>query len=114
MQPQSRQPSDAQLAARVAESSKSARMARKPDPGLPAGYNDGAVNPFDSSYADDLPPQEESMRVMYEDPGQRDEKKRIMKLLKGTAGEEDAATPSLNGSRDFDKKARRSTRIAGF
>ncbi|KJA25092.1 hypothetical protein HYPSUDRAFT_214141 [Hypholoma sublateritium FD-334 SS-4] len=112
--PQSRQPSDAQLAARVAESSKSARMARKPDPGLPAGYNDGAINPFDSSYADDLSPQEESMRVMYEDPGQRDEKKRIMNLLRGTSGEEDAATPSVNGSRDFDKKARRSTRIAGF
>ncbi len=50
------------------------------------------------------------MRVMYEDPGQRDEKKRIMNLLKGTAGEEDAAaTPSLSGSR-----SRRGTRIAGF
>ena len=84
---------------------------RKPGPGLAAGYNDGAINPFDASYADDLPQQEESsMRVMYEDPGQRDEKKRIMSLLKGTAGEEDAAaTPSLSGSRP-----RRGARIAGF
>ena len=47
--------------------------------------------------------QEESMRVMYEDPGQRDEKKRLMSLLKN--GEDDGLEK---------RTRRRSTRIAGF
>ncbi|KAF8963182.1 twin BRCT domain-containing protein [Flammula alnicola] len=54
----------------------------------------------------------ESMRVMYEDPGQREEKKRLMNLLKSQTGEESMST--LSGSRDFDRKTRRSARIAGF
>jgi DNA replication regulator DPB11 len=53
--------------------------------------------------------QEESMRVMYEDPGQRDEKKRLMSLLKNQAGGEEDSLGS-----GFEKRARRSMRIAGF
>ena len=56
-------------------------------------------------------PQEESMRVMYEDPGQRDEKKRLMSLLKNQAGGEEDLLGSSSG---FERRARRSTRIAGF
>lgn len=52
---------------------------------------------------------EESMRVTYVDPGQRDEKKRLMSLLRGDnvleVGE-GGKTPSL--------RTRRSSRIAGF
>jgi hypothetical protein len=57
--------------------------------------------------------EESSMRVMYEDPGQRDEKKRLMNLLKNQAGgEEDSLAGSSGG---FGKKTRRrSVRIAGF
>jgi DNA replication regulator DPB11 len=51
------------------------------------------------------------MRVMYEDPGQRDEKKRLMNLLKNQAGGEEDA---LGSSSAFEKRARRSMRIAGF
>ena len=53
--------------------------------------------------------QEESMRVMYEDPGQRDERKRLMSLLKNQAGGEEDSLGS-----GFEKRARRSMRIAGF
>ena len=57
--------------------------------------------------------EESSMRVMYEDPGQRDEKKRLMNLLKNQAGgEEDLLVGSGGG---FGKRTRRrSVRIAGF
>jgi DNA replication regulator DPB11 len=74
------------------------------------------VNPFES-YVDDLhagkSQQEESMRVMYEDPGQQEEKKRLMRLLKGQTGDEESMGTSmtLSGS---ERKTRRSTRIAGF
>ena len=54
--------------------------------------------------------EESSMRVMYEDPGQRDEKKRLMNLLKAGGGEED---PLVGSSGGFGKR-RRSVRIAGF
>jgi DNA replication regulator DPB11 len=55
--------------------------------------------------------EESSMRVMYEDPGQRDEKKRLMNLLKNQAGGEDDPLVSSGG---FGKRTRRSVRIAGF
>jgi DNA replication regulator DPB11 len=45
------------------------------------------------------------MRVMYEDPDQRDEKKRLMNLLKNQA-EDELPVPS--------GRTRRSTRMAGF
>ena len=48
---------------------------------------------------------EESMRVMYEDPDQRDEKKRLLNLLKSQA-EDELPVPS--------GRTRRSTRMAGF
>jgi DNA replication regulator DPB11 len=50
------------------------------------------------------------MRVMYEDPGQREEKKRLMNLLKNQAGGEE--DPLVSGA-GFGKR-RRSVRIAGF
>ena len=56
--------------------------------------------------------EESSMRVMYEDPGQRDEKKRLMNLLKNQAGGEEDLLGSSSGV--FDKRTRRSVRIAGF
>ena len=55
--------------------------------------------------------EESSMRVMYEDPGQREEKKRLMNLLKNQAGGEEDALVSSGG---FGKRTRRSVRIAGF
>ena len=55
--------------------------------------------------------EESSMRVMYEDPGQRDEKKRLMNLLKNQAGGEE--DPLVGSSGGFGKR-RRSVRIAGF
>ena len=52
------------------------------------------------------------MRVMYEDPGQRDEKKQLMSLLKSQGG---GVEDSLGSSgSEFEKRARRSMRIAGF
>ncbi|CAA7267493.1 unnamed protein product [Cyclocybe aegerita] len=75
---------------------------------------DAALNPF-ASYPEEsvaIPgaetqSQQESMRVMYEDPGMMDEKKRLMSLLKSQTGEETAGTTlSSNGSR-------RSARVAG-
>jgi hypothetical protein len=46
--------------------------------------------------------QQDSIRVMYEDPGQRDEKMRLMNILKGKS--------SQNG----DRLSRKSQRIPGF
>lgn len=56
--------------------------------------------------------EESSMRVMYEDPGQRDEKKRLMNLLKNQAGGEE--DPLVSSNSGFGKRTRRSVRIAGF
>jgi len=77
----------------------------------PAVYAD-PLNPF-GSYADEVgvvdgaPPesQQESIRVVYEDPGQRDEKMRLMNILKGKS--------SQNGE-SLDRLSRRSQRIPGF
>ena len=77
----------------------------------------GAVDPFESYHAVDefenesARSQGESVRVMYEDPGQRDEKKRLMSLLKNQAGCEEDSLASGSG---YEKMARRSMRIAGF
>lgn len=83
-------------------------------------YADPSLNPFES-YADDLEvadngeSQQESVRVMYEDPGQRDEKRRLMNLLKGKASEGEPETLSmLSGLRSIERPTRRSTRIPGF
>ena len=74
-------------------------------------------------YVDDLSMRDESVRVMYEDPGQRDEKKRLLRLLKGQSStaagarvgdaeveSETLSTPS--SSKEFERKTRRSIRIA--
>ena len=74
------------------------------------------MNPFES-YVDDLhagkSQQEESMRIMYEDPAQQEEKRRLMRLLKGQNVDEESTGTSmtLSGS---ERRTRRSTRIAGF
>jgi DNA replication regulator DPB11 len=70
------------------------------------------LNPFgrcpdEVAVVESAPPQSqpESIRVMYEDPGQRDEKKRLMNVLKGKS--------SQNGE-SLDRLSRRSQRIPGF
>ncbi|KAF5326934.1 hypothetical protein D9619_004296 [Psilocybe cf. subviscida] len=60
--------------------------------------------------------EEESMRVLYEDPGQRLEKQRLMDLLKSQNGEEDSIVSAGSGSTSSSytrKSTRRSARIAG-
>jgi DNA replication regulator DPB11 len=54
---------------------------------------------------------EESMRVTYEDPGERDEKKRLMSILE-SQGESDSTTKG--GRRKGKGVVRRSLRVAGF
>jgi hypothetical protein len=57
---------------------------------------------------------EESMRVMYEDPGERDEKRRLMSMFESQA---DASVGGVRRKGDRKKAkglARRSTRVAGF
>lgn len=55
---------------------------------------------------------EESMRVTYEDPGQREEKRRLMSLFE-TQGEESRGAGRKEG-RKGPALVRRSTRVAGF
>lgn len=55
---------------------------------------------------------EESMRVRYEDPGERDERKRLMSLFESqTTGADDITGL---GKKVGTKAVRRSTRMAGF
>lgn len=70
------------------------------------------LNPFGSYphevlVPDSGPPesQQEGIRVVYEDPGQRDEKKRLMNILKGRSGQ---------SGESLDMLTRRSQRIPGF
>jgi DNA replication regulator DPB11 len=117
VQPQTRQGSDADVRGNpTAVTGVTTRSRTLP----PIVFRGGAVtgNPFESYNAVDEfenqigKSQEESMRVMYEDPGQRDEKKRLMSLLKNQGGgDEDSLGFS---SSEFEKRARRSTRLAGF
>ncbi|KDR78628.1 hypothetical protein GALMADRAFT_223890 [Galerina marginata CBS 339.88] len=111
---QSRQPSDAKIGETSA--GPRTRSARSANPPAAANFGDGAMNAFDA-YPDQLnadngKPQEEtqeSMRVMYEDPVQMEEKNRLMNLLKSQTAEEESNT--LSGS---ERRSRRSMRIAGF
>jgi|SRR6266545_3541593 len=83
---------------------------------------DLSLNPFGSfpeelNLPDDGMSQQESVRVTYEDPGQRDEKRRLMNLLKekasnGGLGESETLSMS-GGMRGPDRLTRRSTRVAG-
>ena len=52
---------------------------------------------------------DESMRVTYVDPGQRDEKKRLMSLLKS-----DSVLEVGESGKASSLRTRRSSRIAGF
>ena len=52
---------------------------------------------------------EESMHVVYVDPGQRDEKKRLMSLLRN-----DSVLEVGEGGKASSLRTRRSSRIAGF
>jgi len=81
------------------------------------------LNPFGSEFPEELnlpddgESQQESVRVTYEDPGQRDEKRRLMNLLKeraSSSGQGESETLSMSGGiRGSDRLLRRSTRIAG-
>jgi DNA replication regulator DPB11 len=55
---------------------------------------------------------EESMRVTYEDPGERDEKKRLMSLLESQS--ETDPTAKTGGRKKGKGLVRRSLRVAGF
>lgn len=60
-------------------------------------------------------PFEESMRVMYEDPGQRDEKKRLMSLFESqNQGGDESYSGGRSGTKKGASAIRRSTRMAGF
>lgn len=81
------------------------------------------LNPFGSEFPEELnlpddgESQQESVRVTYEDPGQRDEKRRLMNLLKekaSSSGQGESETLSMSGGiRGSERMLRRSTRIAG-
>ena len=55
---------------------------------------------------------EDSMRVTYEDPGERDEKKRLMSLLESQS--ETDSTARSGGRKKGKGLVRRSLRVAGF
>ena len=118
LQAQSRQTSDAKIGEPSRPSPKPRTRSGKtntPSPVEPAyaGYSIGDFESYPHELnLGDQESQAESMRVMYEDPGQREEKKRLMSLLKSQGGEGESMT--LSASRDVEKQARRSTRIAGF
>lgn len=80
---------------------------------IPASAYDDSMSPFEtydelnlleSSIVDD------SMRVTYEDPGQREERRRLMSLLK--VGGADDMNGKAGGKES--SRIRRSSRIAGF
>ena len=78
-----------------------------------------SLSPFESydelSLIDGARSYEESMRVTYEDPGQRDEKKRLMSLFETqTQSGEDSHAAGRKGGRKGPAAVRRSTRVAGF
>ncbi|KAG5636707.1 hypothetical protein H0H81_007103 [Sphagnurus paluster] len=102
---QSRQASEAQLAV----------VEEAPMDAIPA-YDD-SMDPFGVQPLDELEPggAEESIRVTYEDPKQREETKRLMSLLNvningAAAGPSDSGAEGRKGS----LKPRKSARIAGF
>lgn len=55
---------------------------------------------------------EESVRVTYEDPGQMDERKRLMNLLKSEVDSQDVQI--IDERAVGQSRIRRSTRVAGF
>jgi len=73
------------------------------DPLNPFGPYPDEVGVPDSAHHPES--QQECIRVVYEDPGQRDEKMRLMNILKGKS--------SQNGE-SLDRVSRRSQRIPGF
>jgi DNA replication regulator DPB11 len=83
-------------------------------PILAYGDSLGPFEPYDELNINDQDNQsvEESMRVMYEDPGQRDEKKRLMSLFESQ--NEDGKALCGSGKQPKGVRTRRSTRIAGF
>ena len=77
-----------------------------------------SIEPYDGLNLVDGRPYEESMRVTYEDPGQRDEKRRLMSLFEtqtpeGAEGEVGKEGRGRKGSASA-TVVRRSTRMAGF
>lgn len=75
-------------------------------------YDESGINDGNNQLA------EESMRVLYEDPGQRDEKKRLMSLFESQpqVGEAEKGVAGVKGGgkKSRGKSVRRSQRIAGF
>ena len=89
----------------------------------PASPYDRSLSPFEPCDELNLTDEggrsyEESMRVMYEDPGQRDEKRRLMSLFENDT-QQGRDEPGHRGAEWKAKKGlsagvRRSTRVAGF
>lgn len=91
-----------------------------------SAYDESIISPFETfdelSFLDTNGP-DDSMRVIYEDPRQQEEKKRLMSLLKiggvGTSLSEgissgNEGTSKIGASGKGASRARRSSRIAGF
>lgn len=111
MQPQTRQGSTVDV---VGNPSGVLTRSRALPPAVLRGVTGDLFEPYnavDEFEIEGVKSQEESMRVMYEDPGQRDEKKRLISLLKNQGGGEE---DSLGSNSGFEKRTRRSLRIAGF
>ena len=93
---------------------------------MPVVYEGDDEAPEEGGTRGDLSAGDDSMRVMYEDPGQRDEKRRLMSLLGGSgpdgvklARETANLSSGVGGGEGSTTtatatKRRTSTRIAGF
>ncbi|KAF9007398.1 hypothetical protein BDQ17DRAFT_1237797 [Cyathus striatus] len=78
-------------------------------PAPPPLERTSSINPFDTSF-DESGSKERSVRVMYEDPAQANERQRLMDLLK------DRASVSVNNGKEKEKEkkgTRRSSRLSG-
>ncbi|KAG5641864.1 hypothetical protein DXG03_004088 [Asterophora parasitica] len=93
---QSRQSSDAQLS---------------DIPAIPMPAYDDSLNPFEP--LDELSVAENSIRVTYEDPKQKEETKRLMNLL-NVGSKVDAGLSEVAEGRKGSLRTRKSSRIAGF
>jgi hypothetical protein len=58
--------------------------------------------------------QEESMRIVYDDPAGRAERTRLMSLVEGTSGSAASIGPDMKAKSSKGSGSRRSQRMAGF
>lgn len=84
----------------------------------PVSFGDDSMSPF-GDFDDDFKiheqrrEEDDMIRITYEDPGQREERRRLMGLMKAKGGGKDeVAVPMDSNPREM--RTRRSSRIAGF